>query len=197
MTDLLPANSTAVERAISNAMAREDAIETPANLMWDPARIPAAYLPWLAWGASVDNWDADWSDARKRDAIAASPNWHRIKGTRKSVEIALGEMGHPDAVVIEDRDLPRLGRGWVLGRGWRLGPSDPSWADYWVQVPTPLYRADAEKMAVRLADTAPARCRLRSISAVDEGRFRIGDGLWQLGDAVTLGSTYKFGDDNG
>ncbi len=197
MTDLLPANSTAVERAISNAMDREGAIATPANLMWDPARIPAAFLPWLGWAASVDHWDADWSDAQKRAAIAAAPAWHRIKGTRKSVEIALGELGYPEAVVIEDRDLPRLGRGWVLGRGWHLGPTDPSWADYWVEVAVPLYRVDAERMAARLADTAPARCRLRAISAVGEGRFRIGDGLWQLGDAVTLGSTYHFGDHDG
>lgn len=197
MTDLLPANSTPVERAISNAMDREAAIPMPANLMWNPARIPAGMLDYLAWAVSVDHWPVDWSDAEKRAAIAASAEWHRRKGTRQSVEIALTELGHPDAVVIEDRHLPRLGRDWVLGRGWRLGPSDPCWADYWIEVDVPLYRVGAEAMAARLGGTAPARCRLRTIRAVGAGRFRIGDGLWQLGDRVTIGSTYIYGDDHG
>ncbi len=197
MTDLLPSNSTATERAISDAMAREAAIATPANLMWDPARCPEAYLPWLAWAASVDHWDADWPAAEKRAAIAASADWHRIKGTPASIAIALADLGHPDAIVIEDRDLPRLGRDWMLGRDWRLGPTDPHWADYWVDVPTPLYRVDAEKMALRLADTAPVRCRLRAVSAIDAGRFEIGGGLWVIGDASTIGSTYIFGGRNG
>jgi phage tail P2-like protein len=55
----------------------------------DPQRIPAGWLPWLAWGLSVDSWDEDWSEQAKRDAVAGSIALHRIKGTRASVETVL------------------------------------------------------------------------------------------------------------
>ncbi len=196
MTDLLPANSTATERAISAATDRADAIQTPAGLMWDAARIPVEYLPWLAWAVSVDFWDPDWTEAQKRAAIAGSAAWHRLKGTRGSVVTVMTQEGFSDASLIEDRDLPRYGRDWVYGRGWRYGPSDPSWADYWIVAHAPLYREAAERLAQRLADTAPARCRLRSIRAEGTARFAYGDGLWTYGRAVSFGSTYTFGEDN-
>lgn len=195
MTDLLPANSTGAERAISAATDRAGAIQTPAGLMWDAARIPAEYLPWLAWAVSVDYWDPDWTEAQKRAAIAGSAAWHRLKGTRGSVVTVLALEGFASAEVIEDRDLPRLGRDWVLGRGWRLGPSAPHWADYWIVAHAPLYREAAERLAQRLADTAPARCRLRSIRADGAHRFVLGRG-WTLGDHLALGSIYHQGDDN-
>lgn len=198
MTDLLPANSTAVERAISDAMAREDAIETPANLMWDPARIPAAYLPWLAWGASVDHWDTDWPEAQQRAAIAAAPDWHRIKGTRPSVQIALGELGHADAVVIEDRDLPRYGDEIRFGdAGLFYGPDDPSWADYWIRVPTSITYPQADRIADRMLDTAPARCRLRAIEITAPHYPTYGAAGLVYGPDHTFGGIFVYGDDNG
>ncbi len=197
MTDLLPPNSTPAERAISNAMARAWDVPTPAGLMWDPANIPAAYLPWLAWAVSVDNWDPDWPEEQKRAAIAGSAAWHRIKGTRPAVVTALAELGYPDALVIEDLDLPRYGRGVTYGRAWRYGPSDPHWADYWVVVRAPITRADAERIAARLRDTVPARCRLRSIRVDAPQRMAYGDGRWTYGSAVSYGSIYFYGDDHG
>lgn len=197
MTDLLPPNSTATERAISTATDRAGAIPTPAGLMWDAARIPAAYLPWLAWAVSVDDWDPDWPDARKRADIASSAAWHRIKGTRPSMIAALAQMGHADAILTEDRDMPRYGRGVVYGRAWVYGPEDPSWADYWVLVRAPLTRADADRITARLRETAPARCRLRSIRADAGHRFAYGDGLWTYGAAVSFGSIYHYGETDG
>lgn len=193
MTDLLPPNSTALERAISNAMDREGAIATPAALMWDPARIPAVYLPWLAWASSVDHWPAGWSEAERRAAIAASADWHRRKGTRWSVETALSELGHPDAVITEERDLPRYDAELIVDGGAVYGPAYTSWAAYWVIVQRSILHPEADLIAARLVDTAPARCKLNTISitaaeAPVDGPELIVDG------GYTYDGVYNYGD---
>lgn len=86
---LLPPNATQLERALDAATARIAAIDAPIDTLLDPATIEAAWLPWLAFGLSVDSWDADWSDADKRAAVAGSIALHRTKGTRRSVETVL------------------------------------------------------------------------------------------------------------
>ena len=58
-------------------------------------------------------------------------------------------------------------------------------------------RADADRITARLRETAPARCRLRSIRADAGHRFAYGDGLWTYGAAVSFGSIYHYGDDDG
>ncbi|RMB26248.1 phage tail P2-like protein [Sphingomonas sp. PP-F2F-G114-C0414] len=86
---LLPPNATPLERAIEAATARVGDVTAPIDTLFDPATIPAEWLPWLGWGLSLDSWDADWSEAVKRQAVASSIALHRIKGTRASVEIVL------------------------------------------------------------------------------------------------------------
>ncbi len=83
---LLPPNATPLQRAIEATGARVGDIAVPLDTLWNPATIDAQWLPWLAWGLSVDNWDADWSEAEKRRQIADAIALHRIKGTRASVE---------------------------------------------------------------------------------------------------------------
>lgn len=87
---LLPPNATRLERAAEAATARIGDVPYPIEPLLDPYRIPAEWLPWLAWGLSVDSWDEDWSEQAKRDAVAGSIALHRIKGTRASVETVLG-----------------------------------------------------------------------------------------------------------
>lgn len=203
MTSLLPGNSTAFERAISAANDRAQLVDTPADTMWDPARIPAAMLDWLAWGVSVDDWDPLWPDERKREIIAGSISLHRMKGTRQSVQDALEMQGYGTARIIEDRDLPHLGDddlmiggATVLGGDWLLGPETPHWADYWVEILVPVSRRDADQLAERLANVVPARCRLRSI-ALTGIFYTLGDDLWLIGDDVALGNTYLYEVPNG
>ncbi|SNR22851.1 phage tail protein I [Paracoccus sediminis] len=235
MTDhLLPPNSTALERAASIAMSRLAEIDTPANLMWDPDTIPLAYLPWLAWALSVDDWDPDWPEARRREVVRRSFDLHRIKGTQTSVKQALAMQGYGNASITEDKDLPRIGDAglivggariegepvrdaWavgdilVIGRGdlriggdrdlafenqtitgtWSIGPDDPHWADYWVAVPVAIRRADADRLAGRLASVAPARCRLRGI-ALSGAYFALGDDQWRIGGDIGLGRSYDY-----
>ncbi|TFF20822.1 phage tail protein I [Jiella endophytica] len=91
---LLPPNATPIERAVLTAELARLAKSEPEIVatVWHPQTCPAALLPWLAWALSVDTWDDRWPEAVKRDVIAASPQVHRLKGTRAAVEEALTAM---------------------------------------------------------------------------------------------------------
>jgi phage tail P2-like protein len=62
--------------------------------LWNPCECPADVLPWLAFSLSVEPWRSDWSEARKRAAIAASIETHRVKGTIGAVRRALSTLGY-------------------------------------------------------------------------------------------------------
>lgn len=88
---LLPPNATPLERALEAGVTMPPPVDAAAlaDAVADPMTAPAFLLPWLAYGESVDAWDADWSEADKRTAIAGSIAMHRKKGTRASVEDVL------------------------------------------------------------------------------------------------------------
>lgn len=104
---LLPPNATPLERALEGATARIADIRAPIDTLLDPAAIRAEWLPWLAWALSVDIWDADWSDATKRAAVAESIALHRVKGTRLSVEMVLARKDALARVVEWHETSPR------------------------------------------------------------------------------------------
>lgn len=93
MSELLPSNATAQEHALDDATARTGDVPVPVRDVWGPETCPDVALPWLAWAFSVDEWDPDWPEKTKRAVISASMEVHRLKGTRRSVEIALGALG--------------------------------------------------------------------------------------------------------
>ena len=88
-SSLLPPNATPLERGLEAGTTRLGAVEAPVAPLLDPWTCPIDLLPWLAWGLSVDSWDADWSEATKRAAVANSIELHRMKGTRRAVETVL------------------------------------------------------------------------------------------------------------
>lgn len=192
MDSLLPYNASAAERALEAA--GTDAIGIPiVEGFREPWRCPAALLPWLAWSLSVDDWDPDWPVETKRQVIAQSVEVHRHKGTIGAVKTALRAMGYVDARIIEDQELPRYGTGWQFGSGWEYGPSDPHWADYWVEVLTPISRPQAEAIRDRLGNIAPVRCRLRAVRLTGVF-YAYGDDMWVYGDPMSYGGIYQFGD---
>ena len=97
---LLPWNSTTLERSLEGASAHRLSIDFKNRHLLDPARCPIDFLPWLAWHFGVDEWDADWPEAVKREVIEASIEVHRRKGTRASVIAALEATGF-DTVIAE------------------------------------------------------------------------------------------------
>lgn len=94
MSDLLPISATPQERAMSLSTARVGTVPVPVGTLWSPQTCPAGMLPWLAWALSVDSWDVNWTEQQKRDAIAASVDVHRRKGTVGAVKKALEAIGY-------------------------------------------------------------------------------------------------------
>jgi phage tail P2-like protein len=103
---LLPPNATQLERALEAGGARIIDVHAPADID-DPMSCPVEVLPWLAWGLSVDSWDADWSDEDKRAAVAGSIDLHRRKGTRMSVETVLARFDQLARLVEWHEAAPR------------------------------------------------------------------------------------------
>ena len=101
MSDLLPPNRTPLEAALDRTTSRLGDVPVPIKDLWSPNRCPVALLPWLAWALSVDEWDSDWPEARKREAIAASIEFHRYKGTVWSVREALRRIGYKEVEIEE------------------------------------------------------------------------------------------------
>lgn len=100
LAELLPPNATTLEKRIAQTSARISDVPIPVRDVWNPATCPAALLPWMAWGFGVDQWDSEWTEAQKRDAIATALYVQRHKGTIGAVRRALAALGY-DIVVQE------------------------------------------------------------------------------------------------
>lgn len=97
---LLPPNATAQERAVESVIERVSAVPVPVREVWNPDTCPVELLPWLAWAFSLDEWNPDWSEQQKREAIRAAFYVHQRKGTAGAVRRALGALGY-DARLVE------------------------------------------------------------------------------------------------
>lgn len=86
---LLPPATTPLLRATEQATARIGDIGLPLGDLWNPAACPPEFLPWLAWGLSIDFWDPDWTVPEKRIAIASTLTDQMRKGTRQSLRAVL------------------------------------------------------------------------------------------------------------
>lgn len=92
MSSLLPPNASQLERHVAQLTERLEQYPTGFQHTWHPDLCPVELLPWLAWAFSVDEWDANWSEAQKRKAISDSVFIHQHKGTRAAVERALSAL---------------------------------------------------------------------------------------------------------
>ena len=96
--EVLPPNATPFERAFDAVSAdRWNALDVEVVQRFsDPWNCPAHMLNFLAYERSVDIWDVEWPEDKKRSVIASAPANHRKKGTlggvRRYVEIAGGEI---------------------------------------------------------------------------------------------------------
>lgn len=108
MSDLLPPNATPLERRLAAVNARLGELDTaPLRNLLNPATCPAALLPWLAYGLSVDLWDDTWSEAQKRAVCAASIAVHRSKGTRAAVLSALAALDVTASIIEWFQEAPQ------------------------------------------------------------------------------------------
>jgi phage tail P2-like protein len=108
---ILPRSAAPIERAVLAAELARITIVDPTVIVtiWNPATCPAALLPWLAQGVSVDVWSDAWPEAQKRAVIAASPMVHRLKGTLGAVRRALAAFNLESRIVEWWQDNSRRG----------------------------------------------------------------------------------------
>lgn len=94
MSSLLPPGSSALERRAAEACAVGMDLNVPLRDLWNPARCPVKFLPYLAWAFSVDRWDEDWPEAEKRKAVSDAFYIHRRKGTVSAIRRVIENMGY-------------------------------------------------------------------------------------------------------
>lgn len=92
MSQLLPHNSTPLERALATA---SDIGVDPEIIrgVADSARCPVDFLPWLAWAMSVEGWDAAETEEQQRALIRQSIPIHKHKGTVGAIRRVLKAVG--------------------------------------------------------------------------------------------------------
>ena len=90
MDNILPPNATVYERTLASEVERLLALDTDRiRRLWDPYRCHIDDLPYLAWSFSVDLWDPNWGEAKKRKVVADAITHHRLKGTKLGVSTYL------------------------------------------------------------------------------------------------------------
>lgn len=160
---LLPANSTAPERAIEATTARLGDVDPSAIAeQWDPWSCPDALLPWLAWAFNVDEWDALWPAEFKRRTVAESVAIHRRKGTLSSIRRVLQNAGYGDATIVEGI-YGTLYDGSADHNGFITYGGSSDWAEYRIILARPISNAQAAQVRRILSYTAPARCSLEAL----------------------------------
>ncbi|WP_377153667.1 phage tail protein I [Roseateles sp. UC29_93] len=89
---LLPPSATRLERAAAAVSA--PAIDAaPLRTLGDSSRIPAAFLPWLAWGSSTDGWQEALTEQARRALVRDSVAIHQRKGTAGAIRRVLDAIG--------------------------------------------------------------------------------------------------------
>jgi phage tail P2-like protein len=159
---LLPPSAQAIEFDLEQLSARLHGSALPLTTLWDPLSCGTHILPWLAWAFSIDDWDPNWSEDAKRNAIAASIAVHRKKGTVGAVRRALNSAGFGEAQVIERFGWNFHDATYHHDRTINYAPPD-HWAEYRVILTRPITTRQAEQVRAILKNIAPARSQLKAL----------------------------------
>lgn len=158
MANLLPPNSTPLERALALACeptASPDVLRT----LWNPDSCPIELLPWLAWSLSIKEWDDAWPEERKRARIAEAFTIAKTEGTVASIRRVFASIGFGDITIDESRVDKRhngtMRRDGFVQRGALTGRS---WYRIRLKKLLNVHQADLAKRLLEI--TAPARCQL-------------------------------------
>ena len=81
MTQLLPPNTTELERHVCKATQAATDLDVNIKTITTLKNTPRDFLPLIAWQNSVDRWNRNWSDKEKIAQIRASFAIHQKKGT--------------------------------------------------------------------------------------------------------------------
>lgn len=159
-SQLLPPNSTALERSITDATVID--LETDSLRHIESAALcPLPLLPWLAWERSVDDWDDSWQPSIQRQVTAESLAVHRQKGTVASVRRVLSAAGYPYAAIDEQRGGHRRD-GSIRRDGWPTHGARVPFV-YRVHLNGLVNLRQAAQIIRMLSNTAPVRSHLHSL----------------------------------
>lgn len=123
MASLLPPNTTPLERRVEQSDALIERADAPLDTVWNAQAQPAHMLPWLAWAVGVDDWDSQWEEQQKRDAIDEAIPIRRKRGTVWAVRRALEVLGYSDVELLEhtgQREKWLAAGGLLLDGSWAL-----------------------------------------------------------------------------
>ena len=91
---LLPENATALERAVDTAFgAYVSDAPVVVPTLWDADKCPEHLLGYLAWAVGVEEWDTQWPEETKRNAIREAPMINARRGTMWAVQRVLRNAG--------------------------------------------------------------------------------------------------------
>ncbi|MBK5910129.1 phage tail protein I [Rhodothalassium salexigens] len=153
---LLPPNATALETALDRVLARLGDVAVPVRDLWNPHRVPASHLPYLAWALSVSEaWQFARTEAERRALTAAALDLHRHKGTPWAVKHILGELGFADAQILEPWDTGGPPHTFKVRVSGRLASAQDH--DRLVGLVTAVKPARSHLVGVQVARTATAR----------------------------------------
>ncbi|WP_334061752.1 phage tail protein I [Limimaricola cinnabarinus] len=199
---LLPGNASAAERELEQSIVRAADVPLPIGDLWGADACPPALMGWLAWALSVDDWNPEWSEAAKREAIRQAVEVHRRKGTVAAVKDALQALGFGDGEMIEFFGWYPQGRDFVevlnLDDGAVFmdfssvshGPmSDPKdhWAEWRLRLARAISIAEGAALRDGLASFVPVRSHLAAVDFTEAARLYDGglsyDGTYSHGVA--------------
>lgn len=185
---LLPPNSTPLEIALAQTVARLSEIPDPVEVVWRPWECPANILPWLAWAFSVDVWDDRWTEERKRYVIANAVELHRLKGT------AAGLKRHVKLVDAEVKQLVVPPQGAFASRSLTKDEMD-AWLRTMPQIRIYLAREFGSALGLSFANSAGITVSgstqgfvNHAFARFDVGRALLGRAarLWDRGEEIRL-----------
>jgi phage tail P2-like protein len=93
VNSLLPPNATDLERDLEAVGASLLDLPVPIDTLWNPDKIDAGLLPWLAWSLSLGSWKPYWSVLIKRTRVKTAIDIARRKGTAKAVRDVVESFG--------------------------------------------------------------------------------------------------------
>ena len=179
---LLPPSSTKLERALDLVSAKFKPAKIVPSL-WNAETCPEAILPYLAWASSVDEWDANWSVERKRNAITSAREIHKHKGTPSAIRYVLATVGQSDADLIERSDFIRCD-GSTLVNGTRT--CGGRWATFRIILKSPITITDAQRIK-RMIASSKRNCVWLQAVDFSAASFRC-DGSFNCEGTVTCGT---------
>ncbi|PPK72681.1 phage tail P2-like protein [Methylobacter tundripaludum] len=163
MSNLLPPNANQQEHALDDAISRVGSVPVDIVKLWNPQTCPVAFLPWLAWALSVDEWDETWTETQKRNTIAVSYEVHSHKGTPFAIHTALSALGY-DNVTINEGTVNYYNGAHTYDGSWTYG-ADSAWPmfDVVLNIGSTPDEAMIQKIRDRIMRYKNARSVLRNL----------------------------------